>query len=915
MRTLTADRCSLPLIAAAVAGHCRWSLREEWPAPLPGCSLDGGAVHGFDTIDAVNGITEWRHRDNGLTVLTVPTPVAPVVGFSVVYRVGSRHEVAGHTGATHMLEHLMFKGSERFNPARGTDIARTLHRVGAMFNATTWLDRTSYYEVVPVEHVGVAVDIEADRMRHALIREQDLASERTVILNELDTGENEPFDLLMKGSFAHAYLEHPYHHPTIGWRGDVERVSAADLRRFYDTFYHPDNATVIVAGDIAESAALAEVARGFSAIPPAEQPFPDPSIREGRQRGERRFVVERAGELGSLAMTWRIPHGLHDDLAALNVLTQVLTDGVTSRLHQRLVESNRCLGVHAYTFELHDPGVLQVFAMLAPAVDHAEVEAVIRDEIAALAVDGPSADELTRSVVQARTDAAFQHESPARIMNGLTEAVAMGDWRRFPRELEAVSSVRADDVRRVADTYLVDRNVTVGWFRPDGSPGSGAAGPRRPAPRPCYLQQPFTERVELRELPGGGRLAVLSNPHAPTVTAVGTLAAGLTAAADGRFTVPSVTAAMLDRGTRDHDRIGLARELEDHGLDLSVRTQSTAPTVVSFSAQGLAEKLDRIAELLVQVLRHPTFPADELDRLRGRMLGALRREHEDTTAQAYAALTRALYPEGHPLHKRTVEARESELAGLDRDALAEFHQRAYGPASLVLAVVGRIEADEVAAALGRHLDGWQGGATAPSVRVAPGAGSGAESRLDIPDRPNLDVFLGHPGRLRRGDDDVAAAVLANCCLGQSALTSRLGRVVRDEAGLSYSVYSRFFGTLHLPGPWAAGCTVSTGDVDRAAALCRQVVEEFVAGGPTEDELDDERQAQAGAYQVGLATNSGIARELVTALSAGEPVSHLDDYPQRLLATTRDDVMAAIDRHFHPDELTLSVAGSLSDESS
>ena len=233
-----------------------------------------GTVHQFTLADELDTIKQWQHRGNGLTVLTAPTPVAPVVGFAVVYRVGSRHEVGGHTGATHMLEHLMFKGSEAYNAERGTEIARTLHRVGAMFNATTWLDRTSYFEVLPVEHLPLAVSIEADRMRRALIRDEDLASERTVILNELDTGENEPTDLLMKASFAHAYLEHPYHHPTIGWRGDVEQISAEVLRGFYDTYYHPDNATVVVVGDMDEAAVLAEVERGFGAIPPAPAPIP-----------------------------------------------------------------------------------------------------------------------------------------------------------------------------------------------------------------------------------------------------------------------------------------------------------------------------------------------------------------------------------------------------------------------------------------------------------------------------------------------------------------------------------------------------------------------------------------------------------------------------------------------------------------
>ena len=870
-------------------------------------------MHGFTLEDRFDSITQWRHRANGLTVLVAPTPVAPVVGFAVVYRVGSRHEVAGHTGATHMLEHLMFKGSEGFNAERGTEIARTLHRVGASFNATTWLDRTAYFEVLPVEKLPVAVAIESDRMRRALIRDDDLESERTVVLNELDTGENEPMDLLMKGSFAHAFLEHPYHHPTIGWRGDVERMSATVLRTFYDTYYHPDNATVIVVGDIDEATALAEIEKGFGAIAPGPAVIPDPSIREGEQRGERRFIIERMGELGSLAMTWHIPDGLHEDMPALNVLTQAVSDGVTSRLYQRLVETNRCLGVHAFTFELHDPGVLQVIATLAPGVDHASVEAAIQDEIEALRAAPPASDELARAVTQTRTDLAFNRESPAQIIGGLTEAVAMGDWRRFPRELEAASAVTGEDVRRVAEEYLGDRNLTVGWFVPEG--GGGAPSARPPAPRPCYLRCPFADRVDLRDLPGGARLAVLVNPHAPTVTIAGTVGAGLAAATDGRFTVPSVTAAMLDRGTTEHDRLALARELEDHGLHLGVRAMGSAPTTVSFSAQGLAEEFSRLAMLLTEVLRDPVFPADELDRLRQRILGALRREREDTSAQAYSALARHLYPLGHPLHRRPVEAREAELEDLSRDELEAFHRAAYGPQSLVLAVVGNVDPDAVAAALANGLRDWAGGDRTLSEPPKPAQGGRETLKINLPDRPNLDFFLGHTGRLLRGDADAAAAGLANSCLGQSALTSRLGVAIRDGEGLSYSVYSRFFGTLGIPGPWAVSCSVAAANLERAVELGRRVVADFVAEGPGENELEDERQAQAGAYQVGLATNSGIARELVTTLTSGEEISRLDDFPRQLLATTRDEVVEATRKHIRPDEMTLAVAGSLLDEPS
>lgn len=868
--------------------------------------------HGFELIDRLGGLTEWRHRANRLRVLTWPTPVAPVVSFGVVYGVGSRHETSGHTGATHLLEHLMFKGTDQFNADRGTEAARVLQRVGANFNATTWLDRTSYFETLAVEHLDLAVELEADRMRNARIRESDLDSERTVVLNELDSGDNEPFELLMKASFAHVFLEHPYHHPTIGWRSDVENVRAETLRGFYDAFYHPDNATAMVIGDVTEDRALEVIEGRFGAIPPAAHPIPNRQVREPLQRGGRRFDLHRAGELGSLAMTWRIPAGLHPDLPPLTVLTQVLSDGVTSRLHQRLVETNRCLSVHAFAFELHDPGVFQIFATLAPGVQHDEVEEVVREVVRDLRTTPPEPDEVSRAVVQTRTDLAFHRESPARMLAALTESIAVGDWRRFERELELVEQVGADDLVRVAAEHLHDHRLTVGRFIPDVS-GAGGASIGVPEPRPCFLRAPFRDRVELRDLPGGTRLAVLTNPHAPTVNLAGSLRAGLSLAEGGRFGVPAVTAAMLDRGTEAFDRLGLARELEDHGLQLGVQASAASPTLVGLGGSGLAEELPRLVNLLAEMLRRPLFPAPEFERLRDRIRANLSREADDTSAMAWGAFSRLLYPAGHPHRRREISERLAEVESLTRDELEAFHRRAYGPTSMVLVVVGAVEADEVESLLADALDGWGGGVSEPPSwpdPLPPGAG---RSLVAMAERPNLDVVIGHASRLRRGDPDEAAAILANSCLGQSTLTSRLGVRVRDREGLTYGIYSRFFSIREIPGPWAMSLTVGPENFERAEAVCREVVADYLVNGPGEAELGDERTALAGAYRVGLATNSGVARELAGALAAGDDASRLDSYPERLLGTTRDEVMAALRTHIRPAELAVAAAGTFSDD--
>jgi len=417
----------------------------------------------------------------------------------------------------------------------------------------------------------------------------------------------------------------------------------------------------------------------------------------------------------------------------------------------------------------------------------------------------------------------------------------------------------------------------------------------------------FAERVSSRRL-ASGTLAMLTNPHAPTVTIAGTLRAGPALAADGRFSVPGLTAAMLDRGTVTLGRMEIARELEDHGLQLAVRASAATPTIVSFSAQGLAEELPRLVRLTVDVLRRPTFPSEELDKLREQVLGGLARERQETHALAYAALTRRLFPEGHPLSRRPIEAREREVASLSRDDLAAFHDAAYNPSSLVLAVVGDVDPEAVESFFAEAMDGWEGAGEVELRYPEEAAIAVGEDRIQIADRPNLDVFLGHRARLLRGAPDYPAAVLANSCLGQSTLTSRLGVAVRDRAGLTYGIHSRFFGTLGVAGPWAVSLGVSAENLERAVELSRSVISDYVAEGPTEEELADECSALAGAYRVGLATNGGVARELVSTFTAGETLERLDRFPEELLGVSRDQVMDAIRDHLHPDRLVMTAAG-------
>ena len=431
---------------------------------------------GFELLREKAGFREFRLSSNGLKVLLLQNRVAPVATFAVVYHVGSRNEAVGYTGSTHLLEHLMFKGTPEFDRAKGTAVAAVLEAIGARFNATTWFDRTNYYETIPSDALETALAIESSRMRRALLRDEDRVPEMTVVRNEFERGENSPFQVLYKQTFATAFREHPYHHPTIGWRSDIEGVSTGRLREFYDTFYHPNNATAMLIGDFDQAEALAAIERRFGTIPPSPHPIPRVYTAEPPQEGERRFVVRRAGEVAWCGLSWRTVEARHPDTPALAVLGNVLGGGITSRLHQALVEKSLALSVTVVPWQLRDPALFSVFAPVRPGVDPSEVEAVIRQEIARVAADSVTAAECEKARTQIEAEVIFDRDSTDQIAASLSEAIAVADWEWYADYPEAIRRVTPADVQRVVLGYLHDDALTVGLYLPrPAAPGETPA--------------------------------------------------------------------------------------------------------------------------------------------------------------------------------------------------------------------------------------------------------------------------------------------------------------------------------------------------------------------------------------------------------------------------------------------------------
>ena len=405
---------------------------------------------------------------NGLTVLLREVHSAPVISWWLAYRVGSRNEPTGQTGISHWVEHMMFKGTERF-PAGALD--REIDRAGGQWNAFTSMDATKYFETLPANKIDIALQAEADRMSNALFDAEETESERTVIISERQGAENQPTFWLGEEVRGAAFRVHGYHHEVIGDEADLRTMTRDDLYAHYRRHYHPANAAAIAVGAFDTEAMLAKIEGVFGSIASSEAPklF---SRAEPEQQGERRVMVERPGKTAFFELCHRVPAANHEDWFKLRLLDAILSgssgasDNKTSRLYQALVKTEIAAGVGAWLTPTVDPYLYSIIVTLREGRQPEEAEAVLLDEIARLQSDGVSEAELNKARKQARAAFAYSTESVTEQAYGLAQSYILGDVTWFDRYADRLMRVSAEDVLEAANRYLRPRTRVVGILHP-----------------------------------------------------------------------------------------------------------------------------------------------------------------------------------------------------------------------------------------------------------------------------------------------------------------------------------------------------------------------------------------------------------------------------------------------------------------
>ncbi len=761
--------------------------------------------------------------DNGLKVVLVPAAAAPVTTVMVVYRVGARNEAVGYTGSSHLLEHMLFKGTPANNRRNGRAFADIMNEIGASKNATTWIDRTNYFETVPSGYLDFALELEADRMRGAFVADEDRRSEMTVVRNELERNDNNAARVLSAAVVATAFREHPYHHPTIGWRADVEGVSTRRLRELYDTYYHPSNATVFVVGDFDAARTLAAVERYFGVLPRAAAAIPDVYTEEPAQAGERSVVVKRPGDTAIVSFAFHTPAALgqrsvlstpvlearaadmpaHNDGYALEVLGRILGRGRTSRLSRALVDSGLALDASAWNWGSRDPGLFQIAINVQPGVAVDDVRREVERTIAKIVDDGPDAAEVERAQTQIAVQRAFARDGTFALAQRLAEFEAVGTWRLDEDYVARVGDVTPEHVRSVASAYLHEDNRTVGLLVPgtartfdsvafepvEARASAGPAVEAAPLPPPhAQTHVPFAGRIVRGTCGAGLAWQLVVSADTPTVHVRGLLEAG-PAFAPGRPMLPHVVAELLGRGTHAHSRHAIEERLERAGVRRAYSVDDDASggynaLAFRFAGACAADDLPLLLETVGEELREPAFAASELALVKAELAGSLRLARTATGWRAQQQFAELAYEPGDVNAVADVDALLADLDGIELDDVRAYHAGAVLRGPALVSAAGAVPADAFATLVARTLGTVPFSDRAADSRGGVRARSAREARANvvIERKANVDIVIGRATSLVRADAGYDAALVANGILGQSTLSSRLGLQLRDREG-------------------------------------------------------------------------------------------------------------------------------------
>ena len=905
------------LLAVAVAPP----LRAEDPKPDANAKL-------VATINDQFRALRVEKLDNGLTVYLLPVPTSPVVSTMLAYKVGSGDEEKDQTGLSHYLEHLLFKGTDKLMPG---DIDRATQRNGGRNNAYTSEDMTVYHFDFASDRWKQALEIEAARMRGTKIDDRhEFQQEKGAVISELKGGEDRPWDLEYKAILPLLFDKAaPYSHPVIGEEKHVRGATAEVIRRHYDKWYHPNNASLVVCGGFDPDDALAVIKKLFADIPKTDLPKrKEPPPATPRTKQVRKEFVSKF-DAARMMIGYNTARVGDDEDYILDVIDDLLSTGKTSRLYKRLVEGDELANsVGTQNNTGRHPGWFAVQVEMLKGLDRTKAEKAAFEEVGKLADKPVSADELKRVQRRILASFLFGKESVHEFADLIARGVTYKDLDYVKTYLDRLMKVTPADVQRVAKKLLTPDKAVVVWSVPADDPkpaekmaglsGTGNAVTEsgepittrslrdrfqqkdKPAPGTAAIDLTKAKRVELKN----GLVAILlENRRLPILVADAHVREVRLREPADKSGVAALLGDLLEEGTDKHTGEQIADLIEATGGSLSL-------TMSGGTVKVLTPDADLALGLLFECLQKPTFPKEAVERKRAQLLSVIADVETQPQNRARQALSAAVYGD-HPFG-RSAFGSKPVVEKLTVADLKAFHAATFAPNRTTVVVVGDFDTADMLKKLEALTADWKP-VKADELKVAapPKAGKPGEIIQSDPTAAQTHVYIGHSG-IKRDDPDYYALLVMDNVLGVGpGFTDRLSATLRDRQGLAYTVNASISGTAgDQPGLFLGYIGTFPDKYVWVREGFLKEVNRIRDEKATEQEVEDAKKYLLGSLPFGLTTNESIAGLLLNAERYKLGFDFLDKYREKVKAVTVEDVQRVAKKHLDPKKLTLSVVGPI-----
>ncbi|HKQ19404.1 MAG TPA: pitrilysin family protein [Candidatus Eisenbacteria bacterium] len=861
---------------------------------------------------------------NGLEVILIEDHRLPIVAVNTWYHVGPANETVGRTGFAHLFEHMMFQSSGHVGE---DEFWKYLEGAGSSFiNGTTDFDRTNYMEDVPANQLELALWLESDRMGFLQDRldAASLANQQDVVRNERrQSVENAPYQLVEEEMFHLLYPKgHPYYAWVIGSHEDIQAAKIDDVKDFFKRYYCPNNASLVIVGDIDKAKTKALVEKYYGTIPRGE-PVPPITATTPPITAEKRAVVTDKVELARVYMAWITSPIYKPGDADAAVSANILGGGKASRLYKSLVyEKQIAQDVNVQQLPMTLGSVFQVTATVKPGHTPEEVEKAIDAEMARFAAEGPT---------EAEVDAA-QNSIYSGIVTSLENfggfAGVADRINQYNHHLKNPNYLEEDLARFAAVTPASAKEFAASQLKTEarvvvhGIPGDKKLPAEPPTPPKMEASKSKVESAEPWRnavpaagptaqaalptpkrfaLPNGLQVYVVEAHHLPIVSANLVLRSGSAADPKNAPGLAGFTAAMLDEGTAKRDALGIANEI--YALGGTLATGSTVDGS-NASVRALKQNMGSALSILSDVVLNPAFPAKEVDRIRNDRLTTFIQQRDQTFQTAIRVMNACLFGPAHP-YGHTVLGTEESLKKVSRDDLVKFYKSSYGPKNAALILVGDLSEAEARKLATDAFGTWKGSGAAPAL---PSSGAMAASRVvivDKPGSPQTAVLAGQFG-VKRSDPDYEKLDVMNTVMG-GLFSSRINLNLREDKGYSYGAFS-FIAQSRGVGALMAGASVRSDVTGPSVDEVLKEVKKMKEAGVTADELRMAKDSITRSLPANFETTFSTAGTMASIYLFDLPLDYYQTLPTRIDAITAADVSAVAKKHLVPERMMIVAVG-------